>query len=73
MPVSNQAKGSDGLGAAGQGCTRCLYDASIPGIEFGTNGQCSYCRLHDEMDLQYPVGKDGEVALQQMVAEMKEA
>jgi hypothetical protein len=73
MPVTDKAKGSDGLGAAGQGCTRCLYDASIPGIEFGSNGQCSYCRLHDEMDLQYPVGKDGEVALQQMVAEMKEA
>lgn len=71
--MTDLAQESGALEAPGQCCTRCLYDESIPGIEFGSNGQCSYCTLHDEMDLQYPAGKGGESALQQMVSEMKEA
>ncbi len=56
-----------------QTCVRCLYDTSILGVTFGPTGECSYCALHDEMDVQYPTGSGGELALQKAVDEMKEA
>ena len=56
-----------------QMCVRCLYDTSIPGVTFGPTGECSYCALYDEMDVQYPTGDGGELALQKAVDEMKEA
>ena len=56
-----------------QVCTRCVYDADIPGISFDEAGMCSYCALHDEMDRQYPVGHLGEVQLRNMVEEIREA
>lgn len=46
-----------------QSCSRCLYDSSIPGIEFDANGMCSYCQLHDVMDEQYPTGARGKRVL----------
>ena len=54
-------------------CTRCLYDSSIAGITFDADGMCSYCRLHDEMEIQYPTGAAGDRALERMAAEMREA
>ena len=52
-------------------CERCLYDEAIPGVSFGSDGSCSYCALHDQMDAQYPVGPEGEERLQALVDEMK--
>jgi len=54
-------------------CRRCLYDLRIPGITFDDTGLCNYCTLHDEMDLQYPTGVEGERLLGQLVDEIKAA
>jgi N-acetyl sugar amidotransferase len=54
-------------------CSRCLYDSTIPGILFDADGMCSYCRLHDEMELQYPTGDRGRAALEAMATTMKAA
>lgn len=56
-----------------QTCSRCLFDARIPSINFDEDGVCSYCALHDEMDLQFPVGEPGERQLQQLVRSIKES
>ena len=56
-----------------QVCVRCLYDVSIPGVTFDVDGQCSYCALHDQMDIQYPTGTRGELALEKVVNTIKEA
>jgi N-acetyl sugar amidotransferase len=41
-------------------CKRCIYHENIPAITFDAEGICNYCRQYDEMDKQYPVGKEGE-------------
>lgn len=41
-------------------CSRCLYDSETPQITFDEKGECSYCKLHDEMDKEYPIGEEGE-------------
>ena len=42
-------------------CKRCTYDLSIPGISLNDKtGICNYCYTHDELNKQYPTGKEGK-------------
>src|ERR1043166_1002827 len=71
-------RGVHAAGAAGavvehRECTRCLFSTEIPGISFDADGMCSYCALHDEMDVQYPTGEEGERRLAAIAAEIKAA
>ncbi len=59
--------------AAVVACSRCLYDSTIPGIAFDSDGTCSYCRLHNELERRHPTGARGQSALESMAAEMKAA
>lgn len=54
-------------------CSRCLYDATVPGISFESSGQCSYCRIHDQLDTEYPVGDQGRRRLEALAAAIKKA
>jgi N-acetyl sugar amidotransferase len=54
-----------------QVCSRCVYDETVPRIEFDDEGVCNYCHLHDDLDRQYPIGEEGERRLQELVAEIK--
>ena len=56
----------------GRICARCVYDGRIPGITFDDQGICSYCRLHDTMDAQYPTGEAGDLALRAIVARIRD-
>jgi len=54
-------------------CARCLYDSTIPKIEFDDAGVCSYCHLTESLEQEYPVGDEGKAKLDAIVAEIKEA
>jgi N-acetyl sugar amidotransferase len=54
-------------------CSRCVYDSSIPGITFNSQGMCHYCQLHDNLEKEYPGGRAGEEILEKIVAEIKAA
>jgi N-acetyl sugar amidotransferase len=41
-------------------CTRCLYDETVPNIVFDENGICNYCRIHDQLNKEYPTGEEGK-------------
>jgi hypothetical protein len=45
-------------------CQRCVYDATIPGIEFGIDGICNYCRQYDQLQIDYPTGAAGRSILE---------
>ena len=32
-----------------QVCNRCVYNQNVPGIDFDENGDCNYCKQHDEL------------------------
>jgi N-acetyl sugar amidotransferase len=38
----------------------------VPSITFDEDGVCNYCRLHDQMDAEYPTGPEGEKRLREM-------
>ncbi len=54
-------------------CTRCVYDLTVSQITFDDNGVCNYCKLHDEMEAQYPLGMEGQKRLEAMIQEIKTA
>lgn len=54
-----------------QVCIRCIYDCNTPGISFDENGVCNYCKIHDDMECQYPTGEAGWKKLQEMAAQIK--
>jgi N-acetyl sugar amidotransferase len=56
---------------AQQICTRCIYDSHIPHISFDQNGECNYCKQYDQMQTEYPIGKEGRKILDAYVAQMK--
>jgi N-acetyl sugar amidotransferase len=56
-----------------QRCARCLYDANVPSIEFDAAGVCSYCQIHDQLELEYPVGEEGERRLRRLAEDVRRA
>jgi len=52
-------------------CTRCLLDSSIPGIEFDSNGECTYCKIHDQLEREYPLELAGP-RLDELIEKIKD-
>ena len=52
-------------------CSRCISDTSIPGIRFDERGICNYCKIHDNLEDQFPLDDLGQQKLNQLVKEIK--
>jgi hypothetical protein len=45
-------------------CSRCIYDDTVPNINFDDQGVCNYCRQNDALEAEYPTGAEGAARLQ---------
>lgn len=54
-----------------QQCTRCIMDTTVPGITFSTKGECNFCKLHDKMANEFPLGEKGQAILSKLVEKIK--
>lgn len=54
-------------------CSRCVCDTTIPEIRFDENGVCQFCKIHEFMDRQYPLGAEGERKLSELLDKIKAA
>lgn len=52
-------------------CSRSLLDTTIPGIRFDEKGVSQFCNIYDELEKLYPLGKEGETALQKLIRKIK--
>lgn len=53
-------------------CSRCIYDESIPAIEFDEEGVCNYCHMVDSLIEEYQTGKEaGLNRIQAIVDQIK--
>ena len=52
-------------------CSRCLYDANTPAIQFDDHGVCNYCKMNDDLSRQYPAGETGEETLGLLVERIR--
>jgi len=51
-------------------CKRCLYDENTPAISFDSRGICNYCQTHDQLEIEYPTGAEGERKLQELAKQI---
>lgn len=52
-------------------CSRCLMDDTVPGIEFDVNGECTLCKIHDDLEEKYSLDEDAPKRLQKIVNQIK--
>jgi N-acetyl sugar amidotransferase len=50
-----------------QVCTRCIMDTTAEGITFDERGQCSFCEVHDDLEMLYPLDGRGGARLERML------
>lgn len=55
----------------GTTCARCLYDDTVAGISFDAEGVCNYCRIHDQLNQEYPTGEEGQKRLEAIAAQIR--
>ena len=53
-------------------CTRCVIDATVPGVAFDENGVCNHCALYDRLEEDWPLGRVGRRRLEALVDKMKQ-
>lgn len=53
-------------------CSRCVMDTTAKGIKFDDKGECSFCKLHDKLEDLYPLGKEGQKHLEDLIKKAKE-
>ncbi|MBI1978601.1 MAG: N-acetyl sugar amidotransferase [Candidatus Aenigmarchaeota archaeon] len=55
-----------------QTCSRCVFNSNVPGISFDSEGICTYCKIHDQLVVEYPAGEEGWKKLEQIAQKIKE-
>jgi N-acetyl sugar amidotransferase len=52
-------------------CTRCLIDDAVAGIEFDVNGECTFCKIHDDLEKKYPLNEKTKNILNTLIETIK--
>jgi len=53
-------------------CNRCILDTTVNDIWFDDNGECKYCKIHDEMEKVHPLGPEMDTELKKVVETIKQ-
>ena len=56
---------------AGKVCSRCIMDDTVKGIIFDEKGECTFCKIHDELEAKFPLGAQTTKELETIVAKIK--
>lgn len=56
---------------AGQVCTRCIMDDTVKGISFDENGVCTFCHIHDELEISFPIDNNSPKRLNEIINKIK--
>ncbi len=52
-------------------CSRCLSNQTIQSLSLDTNNICQFCKIHDEMDKEYPLNDNSEKKLFEISKKIK--
>lgn len=52
-------------------CSRCVMDDTVPGIKYDGDGICDFCRIHDELEMQYSLGNHSTNELNKIIEKIK--
>ena len=51
-------------------CSRCLANSSISSLKLDENQVCQFCKMHDEMEKEYPLNYESEAQLQRIAKQI---
>lgn len=52
-------------------CSRCIMDNTVKGITYNEKGECTFCNIHDELELKFPLNESTKAELQNIVDKIK--
>ena len=52
-------------------CARCVLDTTIPEIRFDEEGVCQFCKIHDDLEKEFPLNEHGQKKLKELIAKIK--
>ena len=41
-------------------CTKCCIDTTVLGVKFNQSGECNFCKMHNELDQEFPLNQQGQ-------------
>ena len=53
-------------------CNRCVSNSSINSLNLDINGICQFCKIHDEMEAEYPLNENSFKELLKISDRIKE-
>lgn len=52
-------------------CSRCLMDTTVNGITFDEKGECTFCKIHDDLEKKYPLNDNSRQKLNTIISKIK--
>lgn len=52
-------------------CSRCLMDTTVNGITFDEKGECTFCKIHDDLEKKYPLIDSSKHKLNEIISKIK--
>ncbi|HCY74443.1 MAG TPA: N-acetyl sugar amidotransferase [Ignavibacteriales bacterium] len=52
-------------------CSRCVIDDTVKGITFDEKGECTFCKIHDELEKKFPLNEETPKRLQELAEKIK--
>jgi N-acetyl sugar amidotransferase len=52
-------------------CSRCIMDDSVKEISFNEKGECTFCEIHDELEIKFSLGREATEQLGKIVEKIK--
>jgi hypothetical protein len=52
-------------------CSRCVMDDTVKGITFDEKGECTFCKIHDDLEYKFPLNVETPNRLQALVDKIK--
>lgn len=52
-------------------CSRCLMDDTVKGINFDEKGECTFCKIHEDLESKFPLNNETPQRLKELVETIK--
>ena len=53
-------------------CSRCLFSNTTPSLKLDENDICQFCKMHNEMEKDYPLNEFSEIKLQKIADKIRQ-
>jgi N-acetyl sugar amidotransferase len=52
-------------------CNKCVMDSTVEDIWYDEKGECKYCKIHNQMEIEHPLGAELDKDLMKIISKIK--